>query len=813
MKQRLNATLTIAVLALTTLLILTVLPRAGTAAPHLEARLNAFSCDDVTEIPKAECEALVALYNSTNGANWSNNSGWLDTNTPCNWYGVTCSAGHVTRLDLSDNQLSGNIPPELGNLANLQDLRLHSNQLSGSIIPPQLGNLANLELLQLCCSQLTGSIPPELGNLANLLYLYLGWNQLSGSIPPELGSLTNLQDLSLDHNQLSGSIPPELGDLANLHCLLLNINQFNGALPGTLTNLTNLFQFWFHDTDLCEPADAAFQTWLASISDLKSTGVICDITPPTCAIELREQGTTSQIDEVDVGQFFDIYVGDSTDDIGIREVRFSSDDSQDGTPTGEWTEEWYEWNSSSGDWNAETKVKKWSFVTGGKKELWAEIKDGGGNVSRCYDNIFVHPGYAIIVSGSGLWQRTFDHCANNAYKVLRNLGFNDDRIFYLNCRAQNIDGDPDNEVHAPASLDHFENVLNKIRTETGNNPNLLIIYLVGHGVQDAFLFDGGDLPVSILRDELDKFSSETRMVIVINSCYSGSFITPTYPEQSISAANRILITTTHNDQERRAFVWVRSSDRFWGALNKGINVRDAFTYRATAGDNWHMWLDDNGNREGHPPNNLEDDGELAATTKIGMPGTENLELIPWQYIWLRSPAELRVYDSQNRVTGLVNGEVKKEIPDSMYDENNEIAAIFSPSDTYRYQVVGIDKGTYGLDTASIEGGEATTFTAIDIPTSANATHQYTVDWHTLSEGEEGVRIQVDSDDDGEFEYDFMADGELTRDEFLAGITTPIPVGGVIVPVSEFELLGPWIILVTLAAVGAIGTVLLRRCVA
>ena len=110
--------------------------------------------------------------------------------------------------------------------------------------------------------------------------------------------------------------------------------------------------------------------------------------PPICAIELRNDGV--KIDEIDVGEFFDIYVGDSTDDTGIIEVRFSSDESQDDNPTGEWTE-WYDWDTSSGDWDADTKIKRWAFDTGGEKEVWAEVKDDAGNVAQCHANIFVHP--------------------------------------------------------------------------------------------------------------------------------------------------------------------------------------------------------------------------------------------------------------------------------------------------------------------------------------------------------------------------------------------------------------------------------------
>jgi len=94
------------------------------------------------QIPPNEYDALVALYNAAGGANWE--QAWsLPADQPCELYGVTCEGGHVVALDLDDNQLTGAIPAELGNLSNLEWLFLYSNQLTGAI-PAEFTSLHSL---------------------------------------------------------------------------------------------------------------------------------------------------------------------------------------------------------------------------------------------------------------------------------------------------------------------------------------------------------------------------------------------------------------------------------------------------------------------------------------------------------------------------------------------------------------------------------------------------------------------------------------------------------------------------------------------
>ena len=510
--------------------------------------------------------------------------------------------------------------------------------------------------------------------------------------------------------------------------------------------------------------------------------------PPVCAVELHKKEVP--IAYVDIGEVFYIHTGDSADDFSLSGVRFSSDDYQDGTPTGEWTE-WYAWNVSSGDWDAVSRTKSWSFATGGNKEVWAEVRDDASSVTGAHANIAVHPGYAVIVAGEGeeREQWSFNHAANNAYRSLRNLGFGDSHIYYLNSsRPQDIDGDQyrDDEVDMTASLASFRSAVNEIKGEIGDSSALFVLYLVGHGVEDEFSFGGDSLHISALSNAaggglLDGFSDKVRMLVVIESSYSGSFISASASssEDSLSAENRIMITATHDDQERLYEDILRSSDRFWGNLNQGLDVKEAFVKGSSFGGNsiWQgreMWfgdeecslLDDNGDRIGSSPYHLDEDGELAAATKVGGPGTESLNLTNWYLVWKHSLGELRVYDSEDRVTGLVNGHVKEEIPDSIYDEQTDIAAISSPSGPCLYVVTGTGRGTYGLDIACIYGSQRISFTAADVPTTLGTVHEYIIDWDALARGEEGVTVQVDSDGDGTTDYTLTAASALAGDEFM-----------------------------------------------
>ena len=234
--------------------------------------------------------ALVALYNATDGANWTSNEALSE------WHGVTTDAtGRVTNLNLTDNNLSGEIPAELGDLTSLQILYLRGNELSGTI-PSWLVNLTALRELSLWSNQLTGTIPPEVApaqDRAALLVLYsatggANWTDRTNWRSNEPlsewhGVSTDEQgrgdELRLSANGLTGTIGAELGVLTHLQRLYFNGNNgLTGTIPPELENLVNLQVFDVRNTGLsCVTPGSQLHTWLTTIN---SQGAICATRPP-----------------------------------------------------------------------------------------------------------------------------------------------------------------------------------------------------------------------------------------------------------------------------------------------------------------------------------------------------------------------------------------------------------------------------------------------------------------------------------------------------------------------------------------------------
>lgn len=219
--------------------------------------------------------ALIDLYNSTDGDNWTDNTNWCTDADLSEWYGVTTdSDGRVSQLDCFKNNLVGSIPESIGNLTNLTSLSFQTNSLSGSIpesiwnltklqslslganyqlsgsIPESIGNLENLLMLKIFNTLLSGTIPESIGNLTKLTHLYLYFNQLTGSIPESIGNISSLLYAGLNYNQLSGSIPESIGNLTKLKYLWLENNQLTGSIPESIIKLENLESFFIYYNNL-----------------------------------------------------------------------------------------------------------------------------------------------------------------------------------------------------------------------------------------------------------------------------------------------------------------------------------------------------------------------------------------------------------------------------------------------------------------------------------------------------------------------------------------------------------------------------------
>ncbi|MCZ2101052.1 MAG: cadherin domain-containing protein [Chitinophagales bacterium] len=255
------------------------------------------------QVSEAEFEALKAIYNSTGGSNWKENTGWVNIKTATKndvtseWHGLIVEDGHVRRIDLRNNNLIGYLPTQIGALEWLDNLTLEGNKLEGSL-PASLGNMTELTRIQLSRNLFSGPWPENLKQLKKLEYMIAlnnpfncpfpneiirHWealkyielescgltgeledifmntanlsifgvvqNKLTGDLPPSLNTL-NLRSLYLSSNNFSGSLPTLEGSVNNIDYISVYGNKFTGNIPESYKRFTNLEYFDAGDNNL-----------------------------------------------------------------------------------------------------------------------------------------------------------------------------------------------------------------------------------------------------------------------------------------------------------------------------------------------------------------------------------------------------------------------------------------------------------------------------------------------------------------------------------------------------------------------------------
>ncbi len=211
-------------------------------------------------LTQQEITALEAINKKWNVPGWQGSPN-------CSWPYITCSdpavGGNLIRLvfkNLGGSKLCGEIPGEICNLTNIEEITIPDQLLSGPI-PHCLGNLLTLKRLHIPGNCFNGTIPHALGKLVNLVHIDFSGNihsskkdpevdvcsgtgiqncngsGLIGQIPPELFHLPKIEHIALSYNSLSSTIPDSIGNATRLHYLTIDANHLEGEIPRSITKL------------------------------------------------------------------------------------------------------------------------------------------------------------------------------------------------------------------------------------------------------------------------------------------------------------------------------------------------------------------------------------------------------------------------------------------------------------------------------------------------------------------------------------------------------------------------------------------------
>ncbi|MDD7915063.1 leucine-rich repeat domain-containing protein [Polaribacter ponticola] len=200
--------------------------------------LTLFSLAFHAQVSQTERQALIDLYNATDGDNWTNNTNWdtdpNSTSDVATWQGVTVTLvngqQHVTRINLNTNNLLGTLP-DVTNLSELLRLEIANNLISDVLDITKFPN--TLSVLRLSNNALTGSFP-DFSSLTNLNVLYLDNLKVTGTVS-ENNFPNAITGIVIGNNDISGSL--DLSVFNSLSTLLVNDSDIDFLkVPNSLSN-------------------------------------------------------------------------------------------------------------------------------------------------------------------------------------------------------------------------------------------------------------------------------------------------------------------------------------------------------------------------------------------------------------------------------------------------------------------------------------------------------------------------------------------------------------------------------------------------
>lgn len=196
--------------------------------------------------------------------------------------GAIGNLANLAVLNLAENALTGNVPNRIFQIDTMTEFTAQGNQMDGPL--PDFSVWGFLRTLNLANNDFTGLLPENIGNMANLRTLRLSRNLISGPIPASMPNLPTLEVLDLSRNRMTGELPINIGIMFNLRELDLSANLvpdvsgFSGELPPSLGNLRNLEQLKIRSNLFVGPIPTNFEN-LDAIQhvDLRFNGLIGDI--------------------------------------------------------------------------------------------------------------------------------------------------------------------------------------------------------------------------------------------------------------------------------------------------------------------------------------------------------------------------------------------------------------------------------------------------------------------------------------------------------------------------------------------------------